>query len=311
MSMSIENDVKRLADALERCDSIVVGAGSGLSTAAGFTYSGARFESYFGDLIAKYGLTDMYSAGFYPYPTPEDLWGYWCRHIWVNRYMPIPKDTYDLLLQLVGPKDHFVLTTNVDHCFQKSGFGKERLFYTQGDYGLFQCSRPCCQKTWDNYDQVRAMIESEGFGTGDDGTLVLPKPGSLKTTIPNDLIPTCPECGAPATINLRIDGSFVEDEGWRAANDRYHDYLEKHVAPGKGVLFLELGVGFNTPVIIKYPFWQMTARNGDSTYACVNMGDVSVPSEIEDRSICIGDDINEVLKSLKVLAVTDRGGLGQ
>lgn len=301
MSMSIENDVKRLSDALERCDCVVVGAGSGLSAAAGFTYSGARFERYFGDLIAKYGLTDMYSAGFYPYPTREDLWGYWCRHIWVNRYMPIPKDTYDMLLQLVEPKDHFVITTNVDHCFQKSGFGKERLFYTQGDYGLFQCSRPCCQKTWDNYDQVRAMIEAEGFGIESDGTLILPKSRSLKTAIPSDLIPACPECGAPAITNLRVDGSFVEDTGWHAANDRYCEYLEEHVSTGKRLLFLELGVGFNTPVIIKYPFWQMTARNDDATYACLNMGDVMVPAQIEYRSICIDGDIIEVLASLFAL----------
>lgn len=290
-----------LSDALERCDSIVVGAGAGLSTAAGFTYSGTRFERYFVDLMAKYGLTDMYSAGFYPYPTLEDFWGYWCRHIWVNRYMPIPRDTYDLLLRLVSRKDHFVLTTNVDHCFQKSGFDKERLFYTQGDYGLFQCSSPCCQKTWDNYDQVRAMVESEGFGIDGDGTLVPPESIILKTAVPSDLVPTCLVCGAPATTNLRADESFVEDEGWHAANDRYREYIEAHAADGDNTLFLELGVGFNTPVIIKYPFWRMTARNKDATYACINIGDVSVPKEIEYRSICIDGDINEVLEDLAAL----------
>ncbi|WP_172136571.1 Sir2 silent information regulator family NAD-dependent deacetylase [Adlercreutzia sp. ZJ473] len=298
MSMPIEKGIKRLAHALKQCNSVIIGAGSGLSTAAGLTYSGERFERYFGDLIAKYGLADMYSAGFYQHPTPEDFWGYWCRHIWVNRYMSMPKDTYGLLLQLAGPKDHFVLTTNVDHCFQKAGFDKEMLFYTQGDYGLFQCSRPCCQKTWDNYDQVRAMVESEGFAIENDGTLVLPDAEDLKTAIPSDLIPTCPECGAPATTNLRVDGSFVEDEGWHTANDRYREYLGAHAEPGNNILFLELGVGFNTPVIIKYPFWQMTARNADAVYACVNMGDVMVPAQIEDRSICIDGDINEVLASL-------------
>lgn len=296
--MSMERDVTRLADALVKCDSVIIGAGAGLSTAAGLTYTGERFDHYFGDLIARYGLTDMYSAGFYPFPTLEDFWGYWCRHIWVNRYMPIPNDTYDRLLRLIGHKDHFVLTTNVDHCFQKSGFDKERLFYTQGDYGLFQCSRPCCQKTWDNYDQARAMVEFEGFGIENDGTLVLPEAGSLKAAIPSDLVPVCPECGAPATTNLRADGSFVEDEGWHKANDRYREYLEGHAAPGDNVLFLELGVGFNTPVIIKYPFWQMTACNDGAVYACVNMGEVSVPREIEARSICIDGDINEVLIGL-------------
>lgn len=290
--------IKGLAEAVAACDSVIVGAGAGLSTAAGFTYSGERFERYFGDLIDKYGLTDMYSAGFYPYPTPEDFWGFWCRNIWVNRYTPIPKDTYDLLLQLVGPKDHFVITTNVDHCFQKSGFDKKRLFYTQGDFGLFQCSRPCCQKTWDNYEQVRAMIEAEGFGIENDGSLVLPESGSLATSIPSELVPTCPECGAPATTNLRVDGSFVEDEGWHQANDRYREYLKEHVSSGSNVLLLELGVGFNTPAIIKYPFWQMTARNENVIYACVNKGGIAVPEEIATRSICIDGDINEVLEML-------------
>lgn len=306
-NMTIEQGIARLADALDVCESIVVGAGAGLSTAAGFTYTGERFEHYFGDLIAKYGLTDMYSAGFYPFPTPEDFWGYWCRHIWVNRYMPIPNDTYDRLLQLVGPKDHFVITTNVDHCFQKTGFDKERLFYTQGDYGLFQCSRPCCQKTWDNHDQVRAMIESEGFRIKNDGTLILPDTDKLATAIPSDLVPVCPECGAPATTNLRADGSFVEDEGWHRANDRYYGYLKGHAVSGKRVLFLELGVGFNTPSIIKYPFWQMAARNADATYACVNVRDVSNPRKIEQRSICIDGDINEVLGGL--VAVQKEGSV--
>lgn len=294
--MTMERDIARLADALEQCDSVILGAGSGLSTAAGLTYSGERFERHFADIIVEHGLTDMYSAGFYPFPTPEEFWGYWCRHIWVNRYMPIPKPAYDMLLQLVGSKDHFVITTNVDHCFQKSGFDKERLFYAQGDYGLFQCSIPCCQKTWDNYDHVRAMIESEGFGIEDDGTLVLPEPGRLKTAIPNSLIPACPECGAPATTNLRVDGRFVEDEGWHRAHDRYRECLETRVASGKRVLFLELGVGFNTPVIIKHPFWQMTARDDAAIYACVNMGEAVVPTEIGSRSICIDGDIDAVLR---------------
>lgn len=299
--MTMKSDIDSLSEALDNCDSVIIGAGSGLSTAAGFTYSGERFKHYFADLIDMYGLADMYSAGFYPYPSLEDFWGYWCRHIWVNRYMPIPNDTYDRLLQLVGPKDHFVITTNVDHCFQKSGFDKKRLFYTQGDYGLFQCSRPCCQKTWDNYGQVRAMIESEGFRIENDDTLILPDAGKLATSIPSYLVPVCPECGAPATTNLRADGSFVEDDGWHKANDCYRAYLESHVLPNKSVLFLELGVGFNTPVIIKYPFWQMTARNAATTYACVNMGDVSVPRELEQRSICIDGDINEVLGGLAVV----------
>lgn len=296
-----ERDISRLADALSQCDCCVVGAGSGLSAAAGLTYAGERFERYFGDLIEKYGLTDMYSAGFYPFPSPEDFWGYWCRHIWVNRYMPAPEDVYEMLLQLIGAKDYFVVTTNVDHCFQKSGFDKGRLYYMQGDYGLFQCSRPCCQKTWDNFDQMRAMVEAEGFGIGNGGALVLPNPSALKTVIPTELVPTCPECGAPATTNLRVDDRFVEDDGLRRARNRYYDYLESHMASGKRILFLELGVGFNTPVVIKYPFWQMTARSNNAIYACMNMGGASVPKEIGSRSICINDDINEALTRLLAL----------
>lgn len=296
--MAEEELIEQLHEALNECDSVIVGAGAGLSTAAGIDLSGPRFDKYFDDISCAYGITDMYSGGFYPYPTPEAYWGFWCRNIWVNRYMLIPKNTYNMLLQLVGDKDHFVITTNVDHCFQKSGFDKKSLFYMQGDFGLFQCARPCCQKTWNNYDAVREMVESQGFVVGNDGTLLLPGRVTPAITIPSDLIPVCPECGGSVIVNLRTDNTFVEDAGWHEANDRYQEYLDARFDSGKRLLYFELGVGFNTPVIIKYPFWQMTATDPHATYCCVNMGDVGVPEKIVDRSICIDDDINEVLTEL-------------
>lgn len=269
------DNIKRLRKAIDEADAIVIGAGAGLSTAAGFTYSGERFDEYFSDFGERYGLKDMYSGGFYPYKEPEEMWAYWSRYIYINRYMDAPKDVYDRLYDMVKDKDYFVITTNVDHCFQKAGFDKNRLFYTQGDYGLFQCSEPCLDVTYDNEVKVREMYEQQ-----------------KDMRIPSELIPTCPNCGKPLTMNLRSDNRFVEDEGWHQAADRYSKFIREH--KGK-VLFLELGVGFNTPSIIKYPFWQMTAENPEAVYACLNYADAYAPDEIKDRSIVIEGDIGEII----------------
>lgn len=290
--------IERLKVAIWDCDSVIVGAGAGLSTAAGLTYTGERFERYFGDFAAKYGFRDMYSGGFYPYPMPEEHWAYWSRYIWINRYAPIPKDTYAKLRELVGGKDHFVITTNVDHCFQRTGFDKERLFYTQGDYGLFQCPLSCRQETWDNHDAVLAMVESQGFVVEDDGALSVPDGVTPAMKIPGELVPTCPHCGRPATTNLRADSTFVEDAGWHEAAERYGEFLRTRTRDDQKVLFLELGVGGNTPVIIKYPFWRMASGNPNATYACVNLGEAHAPREITDRSICLDADIDAVLDAL-------------
>ena len=281
---SYSESMERLKAALQDCDAVVIGAGSGLSTAAGFTYNGERFEKYFSDFAAKYGIKDMYSGGFYPFVTPEEHWAYWSRYIYINRYMDAPKPVYDDILKLVQNKDYFVITTNVDHCFQKAGFDKKRLFYTQGDYGLFQCSEPCCQETFDNESVIRQMIERQE---------------NMK--IPTELLPTCPHCEKPMTMNLRCDDTFVEDEGWHKAAERYENFLRTR-AGGK-ILFLELGVGYNTPVIIKYPFWQMTAKNPNATYVCINQGQAVCPQEIEKRSICMDADIGQVLQSLSDAAI--------
>ena len=259
---------------------MVIGAGAGLSTSAGFAYTGERFEKYFSDFAEKYGFQDMYSGGFYPYSTLEEHWAYWSRYIMVNRYMDPPKPVYDTLLELVEGKDYFVLTTNVDHCFQKAGVDKKRLFYTQGDYGLFQCSEPCCQETWDNETAIRQMVERQ-----------------RDMKIPSELIPRCPHCGKPLTMNLRSDDKFVQDEGWYAAAQRYADFLRRR--QGGQILYLELGVGYNTPVIIKYPFWKMTAQNPEAAYACINFGESVCPQEIVRQSICINGDIGETLTLLQ------------
>ena len=269
----------KLREAIRNADAVVVGAGAGLSTAAGLTYAGERFERHFGDFIAKYGLTDMYSAGFFPFPTLEEQWAYWSRHIWCNRYVDPPKDTYAKLLRLLEGKDFFVITTNVDHQFQRAGFPKERLFYTQGDYGLWQCSVPCHNKTYDNYDTVKRMIEEQ-----------------QNMRVPTELVPHCPVCGKPMAMNLRADDTFVEDAGWHVAAGRYSDFIGRHQSGN--VLYLELGVGANTPVIIKYPFWRYTYANPQATYACVNFGEAYVHPDIRDRSILIDADIDQALEDL-------------
>lgn len=269
-----------LRSVLDSADAVVIGAGAGLSTSAGFEYSGERFEKYFSDFAEKYGFHDMYSGGFYPYSTPEEHWAYWSRYIFVNRYTDAPKPVYSDLLELVRDKDYFVITTNVDHCFQKAGFDKRRLFYTQGDYGLFQCSVPCDIDTYDNEETIRRMVAEQ-----------------KDMRIPSELVPKCPKCGQPLTMNLRSDDKFVEDEGWLAAAARYENFLKEK--QDENVLFLELGVGYNTPAIIKYPFWRMTARNPRAAYACINFGESLCPTEIERQSICIDGDIGRVLRDLK------------
>ena len=273
---NISDNIQKLKEKIRTADAVVIGAGAGLSTAAGFTYDGERFEKYFSDFRTKYGFEDMYSGGFYPYNTPEEHWAYWSRYIFVNRYQAAPKSVYEDLLKLVADKDYFVITTNVDHCFQKAGFDKKRLFYTQGDYGLFQCSEPCCQETFDNEAIVLEMLKQQ-----------------KDMKIPTELLPVCPHCGKPLTMNLRSDDKFVEDEGWHLAAERYQSFLRTRA--NEKILFLELGVGYNTPIIIKYPFWQMTAKNPNATYACVNKGQAICPSEIRHKSICINDDISSVI----------------
>lgn len=271
--------IDKLNKAIKQADTIVIGAGAGLSTSAGFTYSGERFEKYFDDFIKKYGFDNMYSGGFYAFESIEEHWAYWSRYIYINRYVNPPKPLYENILKLIKDKDYFVITTNVDHCFQKAGFDKKRLFYTQGDYGLFQCIEPCCQETYNNEEIIKAMIKEQE-----------------NMQIPSELLPVCPYCGKAMTMNLRCDNTFVEDEGWHKAAERYQNFIRTRI--NTKILFLELGVGYNTPAIIKYPFWQMTANNKEATYACINYGQASVPNDIIKKSICINEDIFKVVEDL-------------
>lgn len=277
--LTYSEQIGKVRQALHEADAVVIGAGAGLSTSAGLTYSGPRFQEHFGDFIQKYKIQDMYSGGFYPFETLEEHWAWWSRQIMINRYEKAPKPVYDELLKLVHDKDYFVLTTNVDHQFQLAGFDKERLFYTQGDYGLWQCSEPCCQKTWDNEETVRRMVAEQ-----------------RDMRVPTELVPHCPVCGRPMTMNLRCDSTFVQDEGWYAAYSRYEDFLQRH--EGAKVVFLELGVGGNTPVIIKYPFWKMTYQNPNAFYVCINLSESCCPKEIQTRAVCINRDIGAVLHEL-------------
>ena len=296
-TLDCSKPIDTLRQVLNHADVVVIGAGSGLSTSAGFTYDGERFQEYFSDFAAKYGFSDMYSGGFYPYASLEEHWAYWSRYIYINRYQNAPKPVYETLFRLVREKDYFVLTTNVDHCFQKAGFDKKRLFYTQGDYGLFQCSKPCCPETFDNEMLIRQMVEAQGYQIMPDGSLAAPKFTPLKTTIPSALIPRCPHCNRPMSMNLRADDTFVEDEGWHRAAERYSEFLRRH--EGQEILFLELGVGYNTPGIIKYPFWRMTAHNPNACYCCINKGDSWIPDEIKKQSIVFDDDIGAILSTIK------------
>ena len=293
---SKEEQIIRLKQKIKEADAIIIGAGAGLSTSAGLTYSGERFEKYFFDFAKKYGIRDMYSGGFYLFPKEEIRWAWWARHIYFNRYIDAPKPVYGELLKLVSDKDYFVVTTNVDHQFQRAGFDKKRLFYTQGDYGLFQSVNPNLQKTYDNEEWVMKAMESQGFIRDEQGAFQVPADGKLLMEIPSELIPKCPDDGSAMTMNLRADNSFVEDEGWHRASAAYSDFVRRY--ENLHVLYLELGVGANTPVIIKYPFWQMTLSNDNAIYACLNYGEAFCPGAIENRSICIDGDIGAVLDEL-------------
>lgn len=288
--------IERLKQELKTADAIVIGAGAGLSTSAGFIYNGERFMRCFPDFAERFGITDMYSGGFYPFPDEETYWAWWSRNIYCNRYVKAPKPVYENLLRLVADRDYFVITTNVDHMFQKAGFDKKRLFYTQGDYGLFQNKRPAAQKTWDNEAWVMQAMAAQGFAINEEGVFVIPEGGRITMRIPTELIPRDPEHGKAVVPNLRVDDSFVEDEGWHRASAAYADFLRQH--EGQHVLYLEIGVGSNTPVIIKYHFWQMTNDNPKAVYCCLNYNEACCPKQIESQSICIDGDTGTLLQKL-------------
>lgn len=272
-------ELKRLGSAFRAADAVIVGAGSGLSTSAGYNFGGERLKKHFGDFVEKYGIRDMYSGCFANFESNEERWAYWSRWAWINRYEPIPKDTHQKLLRLLQGKDYFVLTTNIDHTFQGAGFSKDRLCYTQGDFGLFQCSKPCHAVTYDNQEVLRQMVTQEN-----------------NMRVPTELIPHCPKCGAEMDFNLFWDDTFVRDEGWHIAHERYTKYLQEHQT--EKILYLELGVGFTSPGVIKIPFWNMVMQNPDAVFASVNLTLPCYPETIGSRSIVIQEDIDKVISDL-------------
>lgn len=271
--------IAKLKQEIKNSDYILIGAGAGLSTSAGFLYDGKRFEENFKDYIKKYGFTDMYSAGFYNFPTLEEYWAYFSLYVYINRFDIEENETYLNLYNIVKDKNYFVITTNVDGRFIDSKFDKDKIFAVQGDFALFQCSKPCRQETFYNEKYIREMIKYK-----------------KEMKIPTELIPKCPYCGRNMSMNLRADDTFVQDKNWDEQKNRYEEFLK--ISDNSKILFLELGVGFNTPSIIKYNFWRMTLNNKKSVYASINLGECYCASDIEERSICIDYDIAEVLKKL-------------
>lgn len=265
----------RAKKVIEEGDYIIIGAGAGLSTAAGIEYSGERFEKYFRDFIDHYHFTDMYSSGFYPFETSEEKWAYWARHIFANRYDVGKTSVYQKLRKLVENKEYFVITTNVESQFWINGFEDERIFATQGDYGLLQCGKACHDKLYPNENQVYEWLEN----TND-------------FKIDSELIPYCPVCGEEMDLNLRKDNYFVEDKKWHQMNRNYYNFLKN--IDGKFV-FLEIGVGFNTPTIIRYPFEQMTYNNEDATLIRLNLDYPNPIPENKDKTISFDENVEEIL----------------
>lgn len=290
---SCSDPIHELQNLINNADKIVIGAGSGLSSSVGLTYDGTRFDKYFFDFKQKYGIQDMYSGGFYSFPMQEEFWTFWSRVIWINRYMSAPKKTYQKLMSLIGDRDYFVITTNVDHQFQKNGFDKNRLFYTQGDYGLFEKIDSNDQQTYDNYSFIKRMILAQGFRISKNNELIVPVDG-IKMKIPEELIPKIDNLAV--RLNLRIDDNFVQGKGWYKAANRYQTFLSN--IDSKRVLYLELGVGMNTPAIIKYPFWELTIKNNWANYVSISQGKIYIPEQAVDRSLAIKADIDDVFNRL-------------
>lgn len=279
MKESLQSRLNRARDALAACDLLLIGAGAGLSGAAGLTYDGQRFRENFSDFIEKYPLCDMYSSAFYPFSTEEERWAYWARHISVNRYDPPALPLYRNLRELAERKPHFVITTNVDHQFYKAGFTGERIFAVQGDYGLRQCAKGCHDILYDNEQLVKRLRAS-----------------AVNCMVPTELVPLCPVCGGRMDVNLRKDERFVEDENWHMASERYVRFIRK--LSGKRVVFLELGAGFNTPGIIRYPFEQMAYRCEASTLIRLNRDHPEGFAENKKRTVGFAENMAEVLDGL-------------
>lgn len=274
-----ETQIKKAAEIIEEAEYILIGAGAGLSAAAGLTYSGKRFTDNFPEFIEKYGMTDMYSAGFYPFPDEQARWGYWSKHVYLNRIAPKALPLYNQLRELVKNKKYFVLTTNADHQFYKAGFGDDKIFATQGDYGLIQCARGCHQKTYDDIDMMKQMNQAR-----------------KNCLVPSYMVPKCPVCGGPMTMNLRCDRYFVEDEAWHGAENRFGNFLNECLK--EKTVLLELGIGFNTPTIVRFPFEKLVRENKNIKLIRLNLNEAIIPESFGGRAVGINADMTESINNI-------------
>lgn len=276
---SLTDRVTAIRAVLEKADAVIIGAGAGLSDAAGIRYSGSRFTENFKEFIDRYGMTDMYTAGFYPFRTEEEKWAYWSRHIRMNRFDAPAGEVYKQLLELVSDKPYFVITTNVDAQFHKAGFDPKRIWAVQGDYGKLQCAFGCHDKLYDAQELITDMTERQS-----------------DCRIPSELVPRCPVCGGRMEINIRKDMYFVQDQNWYDERIRYEDFL--NTVKGSNIVFLELGVGYNTPTIIRWPFEKMALKLPNATLIRINRRRADIPKQLAERGISLCEDIQTALNAI-------------
>ena len=300
-----KSDLSKIVSYISKSKAIIIGAGAGLSTSAGFYTSGERFQKYFFDFKKKYNLKDMYSGSFYPYSKKSEYWAFMSRNIYLNRFSPFPKKTYKILYQIFKEKNYFILTTNVDHLFQRAGFNKNRLYYMQGDMGLLQCKKPCHFKNYDNYNIIKDMLIDQGFSFDSEGDLIIGE--KIKTEISEKLIPKCPVCGGEMDFNLRIGDNFVQDNGWYKHQKLYDDFINKY--KNDDILYIELCVGYNTPSIIKYNFWNQVNNNPKAKLVSINLEESEIPEKIKNRSLILTGEADEILNKIYILIKENKSDL--
>ena len=298
-------DLRKLISYISASKAIILGVGAGLSTSAGLNLSGERFKKYFFDFHKKYGIKDMYSGSFYPYSKKSEYWAFMSRNIYLNRFAPIPKTTYNILFEIFKDTNYFILTTNVDHIFQRVGFDKNRLYYMQGDMGLLQCKKPCHMKNYDNYNIIKEMLLDQGFTIDENGELLVGK--NIKTEINEKIIPKCPYCGGEMDFNLRIGNNFVQDNGWYKHQKLYTDFIDKY--KNDDILYIELCVGYNTPSIIKYNFWNQVNNNKKAKFISINLEESDIPQNIKNRSLILTGDADEILRKIYKLLNQNKSDL--
>lgn len=279
MRNSYKKRLEQAKRALEGAEYVLLGGGAGLSAAAGITYSGKRFTEHFEPFINKYGFTDLYTSSFYPFRTEEENWAYWAKHISINRFEIGATRLYEDLFQLVKEKEYFVISTNVESQFVKAGFPEDKVFEIQGDYSYLQCEKGCHDTLYYNEAVVKEMIEQ-----------------TRDCRIPTDLVPKCPVCGGRMDVNLRKNGYFVQDEKWYESERRYKEFLSSTTE--ERIVYAELGVGFNTPGIIRYPFERMTYNNVNATLIRFNLEHPEGAPENKFRTIAFTEDMQKIVRDL-------------